>query len=407
MMESLIIACIQQRNFVPPSHEEFEVEVRRFLRQAQAKAVRLTVFPELTGVMLSPALISGLKRSFIGREDRGKRRDAGVLSRGLGRLAGSTGGAIGGGFRGSLIRLLRKNSDSLRDSYLELFGRLAREFSTAIVGGSLYLYDHESDSVRHRAYVFDVDGTVLGYQDKLNLSPDERDLAVPGSGMDAIETRYGRIGLLIGRDALYPELGRALAMQGADLFVGIAASPGAAQAKMHRAAMALRAEENQVFATTSFLLGPNYLGVSNREDYFGQSALLAPISLTKAGSGVLIQAGTDRTEGIIAAELPTEELATLRQTSGFQPRSEIHLGNLGALLADVYRQGLAIEQAIEQDVFGPADSFSGWDTFKPVDLDTAESGELALDTEPEPEPEAPDLWPSDIPTLADDEVGAE
>ena len=348
-METVTVAVVQQRMSIPPAHDEFETEARRFLRQARAKSVQLTVFPELTGVMLAPPLISRFKRSFIQREDQGKQPTAGILSRSVGRLAGATGGTLGGGFRGSLERLLRKRSHELRDAYVEVFGRLAREFSTAIVAGSLYIYDEEEDAVRNRSYVFDVAGEVVGYQDKLNLTTDERDLATPGSAINVLDTRYGRLGILIGLDALYPEVARLMAIQGADLLLGIAASPGAAPARTIRSALALRAEENQVFSACSFLLGPNHLGRENREDFYGQSALLAPISLTEKGDGILIQAGTDRTEGIVADDLTLEDLYTLRQTSRFRPRQEMHLGGSGPVLADFYRHGLTIEEAVERE----------------------------------------------------------
>jgi predicted amidohydrolase len=387
-MENVTVAVIQQRMSIPPTHEEFEAAARRFLRQARAKAVQLTVFPELAGVMLAPPLISGFKRSFIQRDDQGKHPTAGILSRSLGRIAGTTGGAVGGGFRGSLERLLRKRSNELRDAYLNMFGRLAREFGTAIVGGSLYLYDEETDTVKNRAYLFDVDGGVVGYQDKLNLTADEQDLAAPGSTLTVLATRYGRIGLVIGRDALYPEVARLLAMQGADLLVGVSASPGAPQARAVRSALAVRAEENQVFAAASFLLGPNHLGRENREDFFGQSALLAPISLTNKGDGILIQAGTDRTETIVAGELPLEGLYTLRQESRFRPRQEMHLGELGPVLAGFYEQGLTIEQAIEQDLAAPVETPAFEPvTFEPVTFEP-ELPEEDLPETPEAQPEA-------------------
>jgi len=348
-MENLTVAVIQQRMSIPPTHEEFEAVARRFLRQAQAKAAQLTVFPELTGVMLAPPLISGFKRSFIQRDDQGKHPTAGILSRSMGRLAGTTGGAVGGGFRGSLERLLRKRSNELLDAYVDMFGRLAREYSTAIVAGSIYLYDEETDSVKNRSYVFDVAGEIVGYQDKLNLPADEQGLATPGSTLNVLHTRYGRLGIVIGLDALYPEVARLLAMQGADLLVGITASPGAPQARAVRSALGVRAEENQVFAVSSFLLGPNYLGRENRADFYGQSALLAPISLTHKGDGILLQAGTDRTETIIAGELPVDELYALRQEGRFRPRQQLWLGELGPVLADFYQQGLTIEQVIERD----------------------------------------------------------
>jgi predicted amidohydrolase len=354
-MQTVTVACVQPRMIVPADREEFEAYARRFLRQAQAKGARITLFPELSGLMLAPPLISGLKLGLVKREDEGKRPGAGFVSRSMARLSGAAAGALGGGFRGSLGRLLRKNSDTLRDLYFDSLGGLAREFGTIIVGGSLYLYDAETGTVRHRAYIFDIDGEVLGWQDKLNLAPDERDLASPGTDVTVVQSRYGVLGLLIGRDALYPELARLLAVQGAELIAGIAASPGHAQSRMVRSALALRAEENQVFAAASFLLGPNSLGRENIEDFYGQSAVLAPISLSPGGDGVLVQAGTSRTEGLIAADLDAEALSSLWQTSGFRPRHDMNLGNMSQVLADLYQQQLTIEQAIEQRLAGPAE----------------------------------------------------
>jgi predicted amidohydrolase len=244
----------------------------------------------------------------------------------------------------------------LRELYFATFSSLAQEFATTIVAGTIYTKDDETDTIRHRAYIFDADGEVLGYQDKLNLAPDETSLAVPGSEVSVFQTRFGRFGLLIGRDMLYPELARLLAVQGADLLVGIGASPGMAQSKMVRSALALRAEENQVFAGISFLLGPNYLGRENREEYYGQSALLAPISLTERGDGILVQAGTSRTESLIAAELDWAAMEELRETSGFRPRREMQLGGMGSVLAELYQQELGIEEAIAQRIAGPVEA---------------------------------------------------
>jgi predicted amidohydrolase len=347
-MESIIVACAQQRMTIQPSHEEFEAEARRFLRQAVAKAARFVIFPELTGVMVAPPLISSLKLGLVRREDEAKRPNAGLLSRTVGRLAGGTAGTLGGGFRGSLERLVRKRNDALLDAYYHTFGGLAREFGMIMVAGSLYTFDDTSGTIRNRAYVFDADGEVIGYQDKLNLAPDETDLASPGEEINVLDTRYGRMGLLIGRDVLFPELARAIALRGADLAACIAASPGVAQAAMVRSALGVRAEENQFYVAASFMLGPNMLGRGTREEFYGKSALLAPISLTPGGSGVLVEAGTDRTEALIAAELDGAALETLRSESRFRPRDEMHLGKARADLAEFYGGSMSLAQVVEQ-----------------------------------------------------------
>ncbi len=48
-------------------------------------------------------------------------------------------------------------------------------------------------------------------------------IAQPGSAWDVIPTDVGRIGVILGGDVLYPEVGRLLAYQGADALVTLAA----------------------------------------------------------------------------------------------------------------------------------------------------------------------------------------
>ena len=404
-MESIVVACVQQRMSILASREEFEGDARRFLHQAQAKVAGLVVFPELAGLMLAPPLISSSKLGLIKRADQGKRPSAGLISRGLGRVSEAAAGMAGGGFRGSLLRLLEKNSAALRDLYLETFGSLAREFKTPLLGGSLYLYDEETQSLRNRAYLFDVSGEVLGYQDKLNLSAEEQGLIVPGEELRVFDTRMGRFGLLLGQDVMYPELGRLLTVQGAELILGIAACPGQVQADLFRRALASRCEENQVYGAAAFLVGPNYLGQEDKEDYHGQSALLAPILLTERRDGVLTQVGTNRTEGFIAARMDADGLHSLWETSRLRTRREMRLGNLGSVLAEMYEKGLTIEQAIEQRIVGPVEQQVPVQEMLPAPLPESEAGfepqlmpepEAVLEPQPVPEPEVvlePELAP--------------
>ena len=403
-MDKVTVACVQQRNVIVSSQEEFEALARRFVRLAQAKSAQLVIFPELAGFMLAPSLFSGIKRSFIKRADKGKQPGAGAVQRAVKRLADAAAGALGG-YWGSMDGLLRKNSGGLWHAYVDTFGRLAQESGIIIVGGSLYVRDYETDTLRHRAYVFGTDGQILGYQDKLNLTTDEQEWVVAGTDLTILDAPFGRFGLLIGQDVLYPELARLLAVQGADLLVGIAAIPGAAQAQVIRSALALRAEENQIFSAASFLLGPNYLGQVSQEDYLGQSAVMAPTLLTHRGGGVLTQVGTNRAESLVAAELDYEALHRLWRTSEFRPRQQMNLGNLGLVLADMYRDGLTIEQGIEQRIAGPVAEAAPEPTIElPPMLVPPASGGLV---EAEPAEEAPteaelvEEMPVMLPVLAD------
>jgi predicted amidohydrolase len=346
-MDKVLVACVQQRMSVFASHEEFEAQVRRFMRLAQSKAAQLVVLPELVGLMLAPPLFSGVKLGFMRQVSQGKQPGAGPVQRGVKRVAEAATDVLGG-YRGSLSGLMKKKSDSLWMAYSDLFGRMAREFGMVVVGGSVFVHDADTGSTRNRACVFDVDGKMVGYQDKLNLSSDEQELVEPGSQLAVVDTRFGRLGLLIGWDVLYPELPRALVAQGAEVLIGLAAGPGAPQGQTLRAALAMRTEENQVYSVASFLIGPNYLGKVTRDEYMGQSAVLAPTSLTDKGSGVLVQMGTNRTEGLISTSLDYAALRTLWQTSNFRPRQQMVLADAASVLADLYNQGRTIDEAARE-----------------------------------------------------------
>lgn len=353
-MDDIVVACVQPSAAIYATRDEFENAVRRYLRHSHARAAHLVVFPELMGILLAPSLIPRLKRGVIKRADRGRRPTAGFVTRRVGRVADATAGLLGGGLRGSVMRILTKHSADLSDAYFEVFGSLAREFGTSILAGSIYVQDEETGTPRQRSYLFGSEGEILGYQDKLHLTPAEAQFATPGSQLEVIDARLGQLGILIGRDVLYPELARLLALQGADVIVGIAASPGTAQANMIRSALALRAEENQLFVAASFMLGPNYLGEDNPEDYYGQSGVLAPISLTEKGDGVLVQAGSIRTEAVVSAKLEAASLLRLRETGRFRPRQEMNLAQLGPVLAEFYGRELSLDQAVEQRFISPA-----------------------------------------------------
>ncbi len=73
-MDNLTVACVQHRMSITATRDEFESGVRRYLRQAQSKAAQITIFPEQTGTMLAPPLVSGFKLGFIKQADLKKKQ---------------------------------------------------------------------------------------------------------------------------------------------------------------------------------------------------------------------------------------------------------------------------------------------------------------------------------------------
>ncbi len=95
---------------------------------------------------------------------------------------------------------------------------LARELEVAIVGS---VFERRAAGVYHNtAVVLDADGTLAGIYRKMHIPDDplyyEKFYFAPGDlGFKAVETRFGRVGVLVCWDQWYPEAARLAALRGA------------------------------------------------------------------------------------------------------------------------------------------------------------------------------------------------
>lgn len=100
----------------------------------------------------------------------------------------------------------------------EALGRLARELQVVIVGS---VFERRAAGVYHNtAVVLDADGTLAGMYRKMHIPDDplyyEKFYFAPGDlGFRPVDTRFGRIGVLICWDQWYPEAARIAALGGA------------------------------------------------------------------------------------------------------------------------------------------------------------------------------------------------
>jgi predicted amidohydrolase len=87
------------------------------------------------------------------------------------------------------------------------------------------------------------DGKEAGRYRKTHLTADERKWAVAGYDYPVFETPFGRIGVMSGYDAVFPETSRCLAIGGADIILW----PAALREPFERELLAVpRAEDNRV-----------------------------------------------------------------------------------------------------------------------------------------------------------------
>ncbi|MCU0851352.1 MAG: carbon-nitrogen hydrolase family protein [Candidatus Thermoplasmatota archaeon] len=103
------------------------------------------------------------------------------------------------------------------------------------------------------------------------VPPQRRTLRRKGEDLPVFTTAVGKIGLLICYDLNFPELAKALTLQGADLLICISASPTTTQ-RYFETLLPARALENTVFMAYVNLAG-------NQEDliYWGGSQVYDPL----------------------------------------------------------------------------------------------------------------------------------
>jgi len=340
------VGCVQQRLRLHEDLDACRKDLARFLRVAQAKKSRLIVFPELIGTMAVPLLLQGVQARLLKQADQGRRPGASFWKRAKGKVADTTASVLGVDLRQSLSKLLLENPGLLWKTYCDLFADAAREYGMTIVAGSGYFPDEVTGGIVNQAVVFGPDGDILGRQAKVSLGADDEGLAAPGMEWSVIDTEAGRIGLLLGNDALYPEAGRILAYQGAQMLIGLGACPGSELHRKVRTALLARVQENQLYGMVSFLVGHNPLGLGERQDYAGKSAIFAPIEFTYRHSGVMVEMGTAGSEGVITAEWDFEALKELWAQSDTPLRRAMPM-NAFRVLAARYQEGRTLHEVWE------------------------------------------------------------
>ena len=341
-MDRVVVVTTQQQMRVFENQEGYQEDVFRYMRMAQAKKAKLVVFPALSPVMLVPPLASSPRLGLMKHAEKGRGPLASLKDRLMGRAAETASQALGGGLRGEMNRLLNKAPEALYEAYVDLFSAAALKYKMTIVAGSLYLRDSEEASSKHVSFVFGPDGQIIGRQQKVHLGVEEMRFCQAGDGFSAVDTEVGRIGILIGEDASFPESGRLLAYQKCDLLINLAACDGASSFHQIRHAFLARLNENELLGAQSCLIGPNRL-TDNGQDFVGKSGLFTPIPLSPRLDGILFEMGAMTVEGIIAE--PLDLVAMRRQWEEDRPRLRQGMRMLAYQpLIDIYRDLRTLDQ---------------------------------------------------------------
>ena len=131
----------------------------------------------------------------------------------------------------------------IAETYFETFSRLAKKYNFYIVAGSVplphytitdgqVLYQERaiSPQIYNTSYLFDIDGKVIGYQDKvylLELEKEEGLHLTPGSldDIEVFDTNIGRLGIAVCLDGFKEDVIDRLREQKADILIQPSANP--------------------------------------------------------------------------------------------------------------------------------------------------------------------------------------
>ena len=100
--------------------------------------------------------------------------------------------------------------------YVRYFQQLARKYAIDIVPGSIIEGDSDG-RLYNTTYYIDRTGQIKGRYRKVNLWHPERAYITPGDEFVVFDTSYGRAGLIICWDLIFPEAFRAMLVQGIEL----------------------------------------------------------------------------------------------------------------------------------------------------------------------------------------------
>lgn len=154
---------------------------------------------------------------------------------------------------------------------------------------ALGLLERDGSTLRNTAVFFGPDGQIHIYR-KTHLPFLGVDrFVIPGENLCVFNTKIGRIGMLICYEWRFPETARCLALQGAEVIIGLSAWPEGA-AIIPKLLIAARAAENRLWVVSS-----NRGGAEDKTIYIGKSAIVDP------NGNIMAELGGE--EGVAIAEI--------------------------------------------------------------------------------------------------------
>ena len=194
----------------------------------------------------------------------------------------------------NLAKFSCKDGDTVKDR----IGILAQKYHVNIVAGSVS--NIRGNAIYNTAMIFDRAGTCIATYDKTHLFTPmgEDQIYTPGDHLCTFVLDGMKCGTIICYDLRFPELTRALALEGIDMLFVVAQWPKERIVHLRSLTVA-RAIENQIFVVCC-----NSCGTAGETVYGGNSSVIDPLGVTVSLAG--------DTEEVLAAECDRKILADIR-----------------------------------------------------------------------------------------------
>jgi predicted amidohydrolase len=212
---------------------------------------------------------------------------------------------------GAMGPLQKENAESVSGLTVDRLRKMASSAGVYLIGGSLAEHAGDSEKVFNTTVMINPRGEIIAKYSKIhlfNLQIDdqtairESDFLEPGNTMVTADTDYGVIGLTICFDLRFPEIYRALTLNGAGI-IFVVSSFMALTGRYHwEPLLRARAIENQVY-----IAAPNQAGLIPGTDQlrYGHSSIIDPW-------GTLLSQACEGEE-VITAEIDLDYLARVRK----------------------------------------------------------------------------------------------
>lgn len=183
-------------------------------------------------------------------------------------------------------------------------GQIAKEKRCYIAGGvTCALKEERTGDKRYHniGFVIDRDGRLLGYQERQHIFQKESKYITPGDKIEVFNLDFGKVGIVMGVDILYPEITRQMAAKGAQLIITPSLLPDTAEENEHSDLIIRQAKQCAIargFENRVFVAWVNGVGESTsvEGEYKGKSMITGPL-------GILREFEEEEDSGIVICNL--------------------------------------------------------------------------------------------------------